>query len=142
MQFWALIVDSLRESLDRKIFWVLAGISLLVAAAMFCVGFEPTKVDIMFGLWEFETEILDPTAEVGRGNIASIAVTCMDIVVGWIGVMLAIIATAGFFPAFMQRGAVDVLLSKPMSRAKVFLGKYLGSMVFVLLQATLFGLST
>lgn len=142
MQFWALIVDSFRESLDRKIFWVLAGISLLTAAAMFCVGFHPTKVDIMFGLWEFETEIFDPTSEAGRGNIASIAVTCMDIVVGWIGVMLAVIATAGFFPAFMQRGAIDVLLSKPMTRAKVFLGKYLGSMVFVLLQATLFGLST
>ncbi len=142
MQFWALIVDSFRESLDRKIFWVLVCISLLVAATMFCVGFEPTRVNIMFGLWEFDTELFNPTSETGRENIASIAVTCMDIVVGWIGVMLAIIATASFFPAFMQRGAIDVLLSKPMTRAKVFLGKYVGSMVFVLLQATLFGVLT
>lgn len=142
MQFWALIVDSFRESLDRKIFWVLAGLSLLVAATMFCVNFEPTKVNIMFGLWEFETDMYDPTTDFGRGNIANIAVECMDTVVGWIGVMLAIIATASFFPAFMRRGAIDALLSKPMSRGKVFLGKYMGSMVFVLLQAGFFGLST
>lgn len=142
MQFWALIVDSLRESLDRKIFWVLAGISVLVAGAMFCIEFEPTMVRIMFGFWEFETVMFDPMTDVGRGNIASIAVSCMDTVVGWVGVMLAIIATAGFFPAFMKRGASDVLLSKPMTRSKVFLGKYVGSMVFVLLQATFFGVST
>ena len=130
------------ESLDRKIFWVLAGISVLVAAAMFCIGFEPDRVNIMFGLWEFETELFDPTSETGRENITSIAVGSMDLIVGWIGVMLAIIATAGFFPEFMRRGAIDVLLSKPMTRAKVFLGKYIGSMVFVLLQAGLFGLLT
>ena len=139
MQFWALIVDSFRESLDRKIFWVLVGVSVLVAAAMSCVGFQPTHVDIMFGMWEFETDLFDPTTEFGRGNIASIAVVCTDIVVGWIGLMVMIIATAGFFTAFVERGAIDVLLSKPMTRAKLFIGKYLGSMVFVLLQASLFG---
>ena len=142
MQFWALIVDSFRESLDRKIFWVLVVISVLVAAAMSCVGFQPTHVDIMFGMWEFETDLFDPTTEAGRGNIASIAVVCTDIVVGWIGLMLMIVATAGFFTAFVERGAIDVLLSKPMTRARLFIGKYLGSMVFVLLQASLFGAMT
>lgn len=142
MQFWALIVDSFRESLDRKIFWVLAALSLLVAAAMACIAFEPTKVNIMFGFWEFETSMFDPTTPDGRGNIASVAVGGMDTIVGWLGVTLTIIATAGFFPAFMRRGAIDILLSKPMSRGRVFLGKYCGSMVFVLLQAALFGLAT
>lgn len=142
MQFWALIVDSFRESIDRKIFWVLAGLSLLVAAAMACIAFEPTKVNFLFGLWEFETSLFDPTTADGRGNIASVAVGGMDIFVGWLGVTLTIIATAGFFPAFMRSGAIDILLSKPITRARVFLGKYCGSMVFVLLQATLFGMAT
>ena len=57
MQFWALIVDSFRESLDRKIFWVMAAMSVLIAAAMFCIGFEPGKIVIFFGTWEFQTDL-------------------------------------------------------------------------------------
>jgi ABC-type Na+ efflux pump permease subunit len=62
----------------------------------------------------------------------------MDVILGWIGVTLSIVATAGFFPSLLERGAVDVLLSKPISRTRLFLGKYVGSMVFVLLHAIFF----
>jgi ABC-type transport system involved in multi-copper enzyme maturation permease subunit len=142
MQFWALIVDSFRESVDRKIFWVLVGLTALVSAAMACIGFEPDRVDILFGLWEIDIAVFDPTTSNGRGNIASLAVSSMDVIVGWFGLVLTIIATASFFPTFMRSGTIDVLLSKPMSRSKIFLGKYLGSMVFVLIQAAFFGVAT
>ena len=49
MQFWALIVDSFRESRDRKIFWVMLGLSLLIAAAMSCISFEQGRVNFLFG---------------------------------------------------------------------------------------------
>jgi len=142
MQLWALIVDSFRESLDRKIFWVLIVISMLVAAAMFCIGFAPTHVDLMFGMWEIETVRYNPETAIGRGNIASIAVGIADLALGVIGLTLMIVATANFFTAFIEGGAIDVVLSKPISRAKLFLGKYIASMVFVLLQAAFFGVVT
>lgn len=139
MQFWALIVDSFRESLDRKIFWVMLIIELFVAAAMFCMGFEPGKIDILFGLWTIETDYFTALSGLRHDKIAAIAVSgVMDVFLGWIGVTLSIVATAGFFPSLLERGAVDVLLSKPISRARLFLGKYMGSMVFVLLHATFF----
>jgi ABC-type transport system involved in multi-copper enzyme maturation permease subunit len=139
MQFWALVVDSLRESLDRKIFWVLIAITLLIVAAMICVGFESDRVNFFFGLWDLETDHMDPLSGLGRSRIVGLVVyLLMDMFLGWIGVILMIIATAGVFPAFMERGAIDVLLSKPMSRHRLFLYKYLASMVFVLLQASLF----
>lgn len=139
MQFWALIVDSFRESLDRKIFWVIGLITLLVAGAMFCIGFEPGKLTILFGMWEIETQRFTLGGVIRADMIATITVDLiMDTVVGWIGITLAIIATAGFFPAFLERGAVDVVLSKPMSRYKLFLFKYAGTMVFVLFHATAF----
>jgi hypothetical protein len=53
-------------------------------------------------------------------------------------VVLAIIATAGFLPNLMEKGAIDVLLAKPLPRWKLFLGKYLGSLAFILAQATVF----
>lgn len=147
MQFWALIVDSFRESLDRKIFWVMVVISVMIAAAMSCIGFEPGKITLLFGVWEFDTDLfttmLSGTAVIRTDRIATLAVHyIMDLTIGWGGVALAIIATAGFFPAFIERGSIDVVLSKPMTRWQVFLGKYLGSMVFVFVQACIFVLLT
>ena len=51
MPYWALLLDSFRESRDRKIFRLMLAISLFSAAAMFCVGFEPGRVSVLFGLW-------------------------------------------------------------------------------------------
>jgi ABC-type transport system involved in multi-copper enzyme maturation permease subunit len=145
MQFWALIVDSFRESLDRKIFWVLVVMTLMVAGAMACVGFEPDKITVMFGMWEIETDVFAPIAtatgeaELNESLIASIIVYgLMDFVLGSVGVLLAIIATASFLPAFLERGAVDVVLAKPLSRLKLLIGKYLGSMVFMFVHAAFF----
>ncbi|MCP4248704.1 MAG: ABC transporter permease subunit [bacterium] len=139
MQFWALVVDSFRESRDRKIFWVLIGLSLLIAAVRACIGFSGNKVSFLFGLVESETDWFNPLTAAGRAHVATILVYgLMDFFLGWIGVALMVIATAGVFPAMMQGGAIDVLLAKPMSRPRLFVYKYIASMVFVLVQATFF----
>jgi ABC-type transport system involved in multi-copper enzyme maturation permease subunit len=138
MQWLALVVDSFRESMDRKIFWILLLLSVVAAATMLCVGFVPGSIDLMFGMWQIETELFDPTRPTYRPMIAYVAVSLMDLVLGTVGILMMIIATAGFFPSFMERGSVDVLLSKPVGRTRLFLGKYLGSMGFVLVQATVF----
>lgn len=143
MQWWALIVDSLRESVDRKIFWVMAAISVILAAAMFCIGFEPHRIVVLFGAWEYETEYFTSAGQVRSDFIAGIMVHFVwDLMLGWVGVTLAVIATGGFFPALIERGAIDVVLSKPIARWQVFLGKYFGGMVFILVQAALFVLLT
>jgi len=139
MQLWALIVDGFREALDRKIFWVLVGITLLICVALLSIGFEGDHVSFMFGLWKPQTDHYNPAFELGRSHITGIVVyLAMDFFLGWVGVILMIIATASVFPTMMERGTIDVLLAKPMSRSKLFLYKYISSMVFVLLQATVF----
>lgn len=138
MQFWAVLQDTFRESLDRKIFWVIVGLSVLVALSMFCVEFQPTQVSVLFGKWTFETVDYAPQTVIGRAMIAEIVVGIMSACLGWIGVLLMIVATASFFPTMLERGAIDVVLAKPISRARLFLYKYAASMVFVLLQATVF----
>ncbi|MBU0716842.1 MAG: ABC transporter permease subunit [Planctomycetes bacterium] len=143
MQFWTLIVDSLRESRSRKIFWVIAAISVIVAAAMFCVGFQGDRVSILFGLWEIDTQHYDPATIEGRSHITGMAVyILLSIFLGWVGVILVIIGTAGMLPAFMEHGAIDLVLAKPISRPKLFLYKYLAGMVFVLFHAALFVILT
>ncbi len=139
MQLWAIIVDGFRESLDRKIFWVLIGLSVLIALMMFSVGFEEDRVTFFFGLLDTETERYNPLTGIGRSTIVGIVVyILLDALLGWLGLILMIIATAGAFPAFMQRGAIDVVLSKPLSRRWLFLYKYLSGLVFVFVQAVFF----
>jgi len=139
MQFWALVRDSFRESLDRKIFWVMLFVSLVVAGAMFCISFEPHEISVLFGTWVIKTDVLTVGDRLRKDFIALIVVDgIMDTMLGWVGVILSLIATAGFFPSLMRRGTVDVMLSKPIARWQLFLGKYFGSMAFVAVHATIF----
>ncbi|MEO6080583.1 MAG: ABC transporter permease [Steroidobacteraceae bacterium] len=43
--------------------------------------------------------------------------------------LLFIAACAGYFPAMLGNGAVDIVLSKPLSRLQIYSGKYLGGVV-------------
>ncbi len=54
------------------------------------------------------------------------------------GILLCLIWTASFLPAFLEPTSVAVLLAKPVPRWSLLVGKYLGVLVFVLLQAVLF----
>jgi len=38
-------------------------------------------------------------------------------------------ASAGYFPAMLESGAVDIVLSKPIDRLRIYLGKYVGGLV-------------
>lgn len=138
-QLWAILRDGFRESLDRKMFWVVATMTLLIVVVMACISFEPDRIVLLFGVWRIPADGFDATSEMGKSQVLSVMIQfVMSTLLGWIGMMLMIIATADFFPSMMERGAIDVVLSKPLPRWVLFLFKYLGSLAFVLLQATLF----
>ena len=120
------------ESRDGKIFRLMLAISLFSAAAMLCVGFEPGKISVLFGMWDIDTDQFYYAGELRADRIAGIVVDgIMDTILGQLGLLLAIIATAGFFPAWLERGAIDVAVSKPVRRGQLFLGRYLGGMAFI-----------
>jgi ABC-type transport system involved in multi-copper enzyme maturation permease subunit len=55
-----------------------------------------------------------------------------------LGVLLALVWTAGFLPTFLEPNAATVLLSKPVPRWSILVGKYLGILAFVGFQAIVF----
>jgi ABC-type transport system involved in multi-copper enzyme maturation permease subunit len=139
MQLLALLADSWRESRDRKIFWVILLLTGVVALAMASVGFEGERVSFMFGMFDAEVDHFNPGTPLGRSNIVGLVVyIVLPVFLGWVSVILMIIATAGSFPAMMESGAIEVLLAKPIRRWRLFLYKYLAGMVFVLFQAAVF----
>ncbi len=57
------------------------------------------------------------------------------IMVGMLGVFCAIIVTASIIPQTFEAGAVDLLLSKPISRPLLYLTKFVGGLTFTLINA-------
>ncbi len=139
MQVWAIIVDSFREAKDRKIFWIMIALSGMVAACMFCISFNQQGLDVLFGTFTFEIPNFPTGGPDAKSYIASIMVHAIaDSTMGWIGIILTLIATASTFPTLMERGSIDITLAKPITRTKLFLAKYAAAMVFVLVQAAIF----
>lgn len=58
------------------------------------------------------------------------------------GVLLALLWTAGFLPTFLEPQSATVLLAKPAPRWSILVGKYVGVVLFVALQATIFVAAT
>lgn len=139
MQTWALIVDSYRLLLSRKLFWITLVISSIVVLMYASIGFDESGWYILFGLTHFDSETFKAGSEWASALYLGFFST---IIVGfwftWIATILALVSTAPIFNDFMADGAIDLVLSKPMGRLRIFLVKYLGGLMFVLLQMTLF----
>jgi hypothetical protein len=54
-----------------------------------------------------------------------------------LGLLITLVWTAGFLPGFLEAHSISVLLAKPASRAQLLVGKYLGVVLFVLLNSLL-----
>lgn len=138
-QVAALIWDTFRECRDKKLFWIMLLISTVVAGGVACIQFTDKGIELFFGAVDIEYPAdvqgtIDPRAL----TAALISNVFVALYIGWIGTIIGLVATAGIFPTFLQAGAIDVVLSKPMPRWMVFLGKYLGALTFILFQSAYF----
>jgi hypothetical protein len=63
--------------------------------------------------------------------LSTVLAVFTDWILGVFGVMAALLVTSSFIPRTFEPGAVDLLLSKPVSRALVFLAKFAGGCLFI-----------
>jgi ABC-type transport system involved in multi-copper enzyme maturation permease subunit len=131
-QTLAILHDAYRELNAKAMFWVVLGLSVLVIAGFALFGANAQ------GMTFLAMQLHTPFDGVlfYRYFIFSV------FVVGWwlsFGAMiLALISTASIFPDFIATGSIDLYMSRPISRLRLFLTKYLASLLFVALQVTLF----
>lgn len=62
----------------------------------------------------------------------------MDLFVGTVAIFVAILVTAPIIPRTFEPGAIDLLLSKPLSRSLLLIAKYFGGCAYILLSASYF----
>ncbi len=124
----ALLTDTFREALARKIFWGLFGLSaLLITFFLFVM-----KIDVVAGATATVSLFgrnAGPVADVHRliqGVYGFVAVFLYT----W-GMFLAVFASAGLIPSLLEPGRIELLLSKPVSRIRILLGRYVGNLLVV-----------
>lgn len=137
--FAAMLLDSYRELNSRKLFWVILALSALFVILYGSIGFDETGMYLFFGLTHIDSEFVNadsPLSDVLYRGIFSTFV--VPLWLAWIATILALISTATVFPDFVAGGSIDLVLSKPIGRIRLFLYKYIASLLFVLLQVAIF----
>jgi ABC-type transport system involved in multi-copper enzyme maturation permease subunit len=138
-QTLAIFYDSYRRLNARKIFWIVLLLSVLVVASIGCVGFGPEGISILG--WHVSSEpnsdLISPPVFYKLFLFQKVGI---DFWLSWVACILAVISTAGIFPDFLSSGSIDLALSKPIGRARLFLTQYAAGLLFVTIQVTLFSL--
>jgi ABC-2 type transport system permease protein len=124
----ALIRDTFREAMARKIFWGLFGLStLMIAFLLFLLRIDvvegATATISLFGTGS--SREVDSEALV-RNVHASIAAFLYSF-----GMFLAVFASSGLVPSLLEPGRIGLLLSKPVTRVHLLLGRFLGNILVV-----------
>ncbi|HWE95387.1 MAG TPA: hypothetical protein VG269_15575 [Tepidisphaeraceae bacterium] len=130
-QTLALFLDAYRDLNSRKLFWVTLAISAALILGLALVGVDADGISFFKWHWN----VYEPQFYYRQTILLGIVI---GIWMSWGAIGLALISTAGIFPDLVAGGAIDLYLSKPMSRLRLFLTKYLTGLLFAALQLTIF----
>jgi ABC-type transport system involved in multi-copper enzyme maturation permease subunit len=136
-QTLAIFVDAYRELNSKRLFWIVLVISALIVAGFGAVGINQQGFVI---LWkEFPSDDIN-TVMLDRGTIYKtlFAELGINYWLAWLATILALVSTAGIFPDFISGGSIDLYLSKPIGRLRLFFTKYFAGLLFVALQVLAF----
>jgi ABC-type transport system involved in multi-copper enzyme maturation permease subunit len=136
-QTLAVFYEAYRSLNAKKMFWAVLLLSGLVAGSFLLVGINEEGVKIL--TWQINipmlnTNIISPAAFYKRMFITY----GIGYWLTWLATILALISTAGIFPDLINSGSINLLVSKPIGRLRLFATQYVAGLLFVILQVSLF----
>jgi hypothetical protein len=137
----ALLVDAYRELNARKLFWVTLALSGVVVLVMAASGINERGITFLWWTMDFipvNSTLLKPSVFY-KSMFSNLGISLW---LSWVAAILALISTAGVIPDLVSGGAIETVLSKPISRTRLFLTKYFMGLLFVALQVTVFSLGS
>jgi ABC-type transport system involved in multi-copper enzyme maturation permease subunit len=135
-QTLAIFLDAYRELNARKLFWITLVFSGLVVAAFALVGINEQGLRII--VWDFPSFLNTETMSEELFYKSMFVSFGIKFWLTWLAAILALVSTASIFPDFISGGAIDMVLSKPIGRWRLFLTKYTTGLMFVALQVSVF----
>jgi ABC-type transport system involved in multi-copper enzyme maturation permease subunit len=129
MKLRAIIEFTFREGLARKTIIAFATISTLaLLVQILLVLLVPDTVEV--GAAGATQQVRLTGSQETIGQIQALATGLIT----FMATILAVFATASILPRTMEKGAIDLLLSKPVSRGSILLGTTLGAVLIVLVN--------
>lgn len=134
----ALLLDAYRELNARKMFWITLILSGLVVGVFAAFGVNERGVTFLW--WD----LLDSDVVNARVIEPRLFYTWAFATIGvpmwltWAAAVLALISTASLFPDFVSSGSIELLLSRPIGRMRLYLTKYATGLLFVAAQVIVF----
>jgi ABC-type transport system involved in multi-copper enzyme maturation permease subunit len=135
-QTTALLVDAYRDLQSRKLFWLTLFLSGLVALVFGAVGINDKGFTIFSKLIPspFNTTLI-PAGTFYKFMYTQLAIPFW---LGFCATVLALVAVAGMYPEMISNGSIDLYLSRPIGRLRLFLTKYVFGLLFAAFQVLLF----
>ena len=139
-QTWAIFLEAYRNLNSKKLFWTVLILSAIVVVAFACVGINEHGVKIL--IWQLDNDVLNAKQQPPDQFYKSMFVLIgIGMWLSWLATVLALVSTSGIFPDLLTSGSVDLYVSKPIGRLRLFLTEYAAGLLFVALQVTIFSIA-
>lgn len=133
----ALISDTFQEARARWVFWGLFALStLLILIFLFVL-----QVDLAAGAISFLGIEATSRRIYSIHKFVNVSYSWVSIALYVWGTFLAVFASSGLIPSVLEAGRIALLLSKPLSRTTLLLGRYAGNLAVVAINHTYLVLS-
>lgn len=136
-QTLALFVDAYRELNAKRLFWIVLLLTGVIVGSFALVSINEEGLKIL--TWELTNPVLN-TQTLSAESFYKLMFVNLGVRfwLTWGAAILALVSTASIFPDFLAGGAIELTLSKPIGRLRLFLTKYLAGLMFVGLQVLVF----
>lgn len=128
MKLLAIIQLTFRESLAKKTFIAFLGISTLVNL-LFIFALNLDIVDGAESYISLFGQEVDHAFQLDQIIYGIESVVAFGLFTA--GLFMALFATSSLVPSFLEKGSIDLLISKPLSRLQILTGRYLGAVAIV-----------
>ncbi len=111
----------------------------MIALLYASIGIGENGISVLFGAYSLDGEDYQMSPMLAKFLYLMVFTDYM--VPYWLGlfaIVLALISVCSVFPNFLEGGAIDVAVSKPISRVTLFFAKYVSSLLFVAIQVFVF----
>jgi ABC-type transport system involved in multi-copper enzyme maturation permease subunit len=123
----ALVRDTFREAFARRIFWGFFGCcTALLLFLMFIM-----RIDVVQGAIATVTIFGRNTQSTDVEALVHQTQSVIAMILYFAGMALSVFASAGLVASVFEPGRIELLLSKPVSRTHLLLGRYLGNVLVV-----------
>lgn len=125
---YLIIRFTIKEAMARKVFLFFAGVSILAILL----------TALLLSIIDTQSIISGIGQRAGNNFLLKNIVSALEIMIisplTGLALLLAIFASASFVPNMLEKGNIDLFLSKPVSRDQLIWGKFLGGTVVVFLS--------